>query len=750
MKPNLWPGLRWIIVGCLLAACNSAPTPTLTVPAATVPVITQTDTPAPTPTTPPTPQEVVQQYLTAWQANDYAAMHALLAPESQATLRVADLEAQYRYNLITMTVTAFTPTLTSLDEASGLAQVHVSYATAIVGTLETDVVLPLKRTEAKWGVVFSPAMIWPDLVDGQQLYMVPFTAKRGDIYDRNGVPLVQEADVYSIGFVPGEILPDDVEPVLTGLANLTGFSIDRLNFLYQTSIASQYVPLSEATADVVDRRYGWLLEKPGVYMYAYTDRYYYGNGDAAPITGYVSPLQPDELEGYLAKGYARDQLIGRSGLEKWGEAILGGQNGGQLVLLDAQGNPLRTLSPAVPSVDGQDIYTTIDFELQQDAMFALGDLIGAIVVLKRDTGEVLALASNPSYDPNWFSPFNYNRIAIGNYFSDPREPLINRAAQSSFPAGSVFKIVTMAAGLKSGLFTPDSMYECTGEWSEAGPTAILKDWKEGGHGNVTLVEGLSGSCNPWFYHIGYALYQYNAKYESEIARQFGLGQATGIGAIEENVGQIPDPDWKLQTLGRQWEPLDSVNMAIGQGDVLVTPLQIARLVAAVGNGGTLQQPQLVFTIQPAGGEPTFTFSPIALAQLPIDAAQLTAIQTGMYNVTQEPLGTARNRFRGFRIKVAGKTGTAEDPGVFGTQDPHAWFAGYTLQGREDLPDIAAAVVVLNQGQGSDFGAPVFRRVVESYFDLPFVRYPWESSVGVVATPEPTAEPGAEETPTPTP
>jgi penicillin-binding protein 2 len=170
----------------------------------------------------------------------------------------------------------------------------------------------------------------------------------------------------------------------------------------------------------------------------------------------------------------------------------------------------------------------------------------------------------------------------------------------------------------------------------------------------------------------------------------------------------------------------------------------------VGNGGALQQPQLVLKIQPAEGEPTLAFSTIVQGQLPLDAVQLTAIQTGMYNVTQEPLGTARNRFRGFRIKVAGKTGTAEDPGIFGTQDPHAWFAGYTLQGREDLPDIAAAVVVTNQGQGSDFGAPIFRRVIEAYFGLPFIRYPWESAVGVVATPEPTTEPGAEETPTPTP
>jgi penicillin-binding protein 2 len=744
---------NWILVSVWVGACaQTTPTP-LPTDLPTVQVVTATDTPALTPTPPPTPAELVNQYLAAWQAFDYGAMYALLSAESQSTWTIGDFTTAYRTHMLTMTVTAITPTVTALSEApeagdTAEAQVHLSYGTTLIGQLETDVILPLKRTQGAWGVVFSPTSIWPDLVNGQQLYMVPFTALRGNIYDRHGVPMVQEASVYSIGFVPGEILPDDVEPVLTGLANLTGISIDRLNFLYQTSITNQYVPLTEAAAEVVEERYGYLFEKPGVYLYPYTDRFYFGQGDAAPVTGYVSPLQPDELDEYLALGYARDQVVGRSGLERWGEGALAGRNGGQLVLLDAAGNPLRTLSQPVQSVDGQAIYTTLDFELQQAAQFALGDLIGAIVVLNRDTGEVLALASGPTYDPNWFSAYNYNRIAVGQYFSDPREPLINRAAQAAFPAGSVFKIVTMAAGLKSGLFNPDTEYTCTGEWAEAGPTAILKDWKEDGHGNLTLTEGLSGSCNPWFYHIGYRLFQYDANYESDIARQFGLGQATGIGAIDESPGLIPDPMWKLQNKGAQWEPLDSVNMAIGQGDVLVTPLQMARMVAAVGNGGTLLQPQLVLSIQPTEGEPTFTFSPIPLGQLPINPTHLSAIQTGMYNVTQEPLGTARNRFRNFRIQVAGKTGTAEDPGLFGTQDPHAWFAGYTLQNRADKPDIAVAVVVTNQGQGSDFAAPIFRRVVEAYFGIPYIKYPWESSVGVVATPEPTPDPSAETTPTP--
>ncbi|MGH2523429.1 MAG: penicillin-binding transpeptidase domain-containing protein, partial [Anaerolineales bacterium] len=460
-----------------------------------------------------------------------------------------------------------------------------------------------------------------------------------------------------------------------------------------------------------------------------------------------------ELDAYLARGYARDQRVGRSGLEKWGEEILAGRNGGQLTLLDVQGNPLRAIASGQPT-PAQDIYTTVDFAFQQDVQFALGDFASAAVVLNRDTGEVLALASSPAYDPNWFDPNNANLAGLGQFFSDPSEPLVDRAAQSSYPAGSIFKVVTMSAALTSKLFTPGTEYNCTGTWEEI-PGLVLEDWKEGGHGILTLTEGLSASCNPWFWHIGYGLFNFHPNWLSETARGFGLGQATGIPHIDETPGQIPDPDWKRQVKGENWEPLDSLNLSIGQGDVLVTPLQIARLMAAVGNGGALLQPQLVLRIAPPEGEPTFEFEPIEVGKLPLDETQLAALQEGLYNVTQEPIGTARNRFRGLPrwLNIAGKTGTAEDPGYYGEQEPHSWFAGYTLADLPDQPDIAIAVIVSNQGQGSEFAAPIFRRIVESYFGLPLSRYPWELSVGVVRPPEPTPAEGAPEgaeTPTPVP
>ena len=243
------------------------------------------------------------------------------------------------------------------------------------------------------------------------------------------------------------------------------------------------------------------------------------------------------------------------------------------------------------------------------------------------------------------------------------------------------------------------------------------------------------------------MYDWNPNWVSQVACAFGLGQATGLNGIDETPGLIPDPDWKQKTKAQAWEVIDSLNLGIGQGDVQVTPLQIARMLAAVGNNGLLSQPQLVLKVVPVGGPLSYQFQPIFTGQLPLKPDQLAALQEGLHNVTQDPIGTARSHFRGLIIPVAGKTGTAET----GQPDPHAWFAGYNFAHRADKPDIAIAVWVRNIGEGADVAAPIFRRIVESYFGLPLTRYPWEDSVGAVKTPTPSPTPdgtGATATPTP--
>ncbi|MCS6909108.1 MAG: penicillin-binding protein 2 [Anaerolineales bacterium] len=695
-------------------------------------------------------------YLAAWQAGDYAAMYALLTAESQAAWSAADFEQQYRRELEKITVTQIQTEIIGVEESGDSAQaiIKLKYLTRLVGNLETELNATLRRESGQWRLVFSPTLIWPELVNGQQLLMVTVSPRRGAIYDRNGIPLVQLSEAYTVGLVPSELTEDS--GAISGVARLLGLPAEvvrrQVEAALQAGVGAQYLALGEVT--ITDtQRFGYLFNTPGVQFNAYTDRYYAGNGAAAHVTGYTSFIQPDELETFQARGYMGSERVGRTGLEAWGEPYLAGRPGAQLQLRDANLNFLRMVARTA-STPAQDIYTTIDFNLQQAAQAALSGFTGGIVVMDYATGEVLALASSPTFSPNIFSN-NRHAFLVNSVFNNPQRPLLNHATQATYPAGSVFKIVTMAAALTSGRFTPETRYTCTGTWNETtDPNFIRRDWFEQGHGELTLMQGLTASCNPWFYHIGFDLHNWNPQWLPDMARAFGLGQPTNIGQIEEIPGLIPDATWKQRTRGEAWNAIDSINLSIGQGDVLVTPLQIARMAAAVANGGTLLQPQLVREIRPAEGPPTFTFQPLVSGTLPLSAEQLAAIQEAMKNVPREPIGTARLVFRGFRIPVAGKTGTAEDPGLFGVNEPDAWFAGYTYANRPDKPDIAIAVVVANAGQGSDFAAPIFRRVVEAYFGLPYRKFDWEETIGVPRLPTPTPEPGATpaetETPTPTP
>lgn len=737
-----------VLAGALgLITCAQRQTsPPAAITGAAITAIPTTALASPTPML--TARAVASQYLAAWTNGRYAEMYTQLAAANRAALSAEDFAAENRKWLTIITAVRLAAVITAVTEQGDQAQatVHMRYTTALVGLLETDLTVPLRHEAGKWRVVFSPALIWPELVNGQTLLMVPVVPERGRLFDRDGVALAYSTDVYAIGIVPGELPADD--PVPAAIGRLLGIAPRLIAERYANAIPGQYFPLAEASAEVIDARFGFLKEVPGVYLTPYAGRYYPGQGAAASVTGYLTFITPEELTDYRAQGYSGSERVGRAGLESWGEPYLAGRAGGQLQLRDSANRFLRMVAQTRARA-AQDVYASIDFDLQRAAQAALGALPGAVVALDLNSGEVLALASSPTFDVNLFDPGNYNNLALGSVMDNPQHPFLNHATQATYPAGSVFKIVTMAAGLNSGLFKPDTLYTCTGEWDEIKDPSFAPrtDWKAGGHGRITLVEGLAGSSNPYFWHVGFALHNWDPRWLSKTARAFGFGQRTQT-QLDEDTGVIPDPDWK-QTRGEAWTVIDSLNLAVGQGDVLVTPLQMARLAAAVANGGKLLQPQLVKEVRPPdnGSAPTLILKPIVTSTLPLAPDQLTAIQTAMKHVVSGPLGTARNRFRGLPICLAGKTGTAEDPGFSGEQAPDAWFVGYTCEARVDQPDIAIAVVVQNQGQGSEFAAPIFRRVVEAYFGLSLARYPWEEAVGVPA-PAVSETPAAPNTPSP--
>jgi penicillin-binding protein 2 len=479
----------------------------------------------------------------------------------------------------------------------------------------------------------------------------------------------------------------------------------------------------------------------GLQWTQYNSRFYFDQGASSNIVGYTQFISPENLDQYRRLGYRGDERVGSTGIEQWAEDYLAGVHGGTLYVVNpATGQIVTRVGESAPK-PADSVYLTIDDNLQYYTQQAIKGFNGAAVVIEVKTGRVLAMASSPGFDANIFEPNNPNASNLISQLVPGS--LLNRGAQGQYPLGSVFKIITMAAGMESGLFVPESTLDCQYTWTRL-PDQIRYDWTyqhcqdrlASGRecntsdsvpsGQLTLSEGLMRSCNPFFWEIGYTLYYNNRQNDiANMARAFGLGQPTGIGQIPEEAGQITNPATDI----------DMVNQAIGQGDVLVTPLQVASFIAALANGGTLYRPQLVEKIEPVDGSAAIQiFKPEARGTLPVQPFRLELIKNAMIDVVKDSRGTANFRLRGLTIPVAGKTGTAES----GSGLPHAWFAGYTLaEENTGQPDIAIAVILENIGEGSDYAAPVFKRIVETYYyGTPRSFYWFETNFGVTKTPTP--------------
>lgn len=743
MKFQHW---LFILLIALLASCSTSPSVTTTpslVPTRTLAQPGVGTTPV------PDPGSVASAFLDAWKADDYETMYALITPLSQDAMSQESFVKHYAGIAAEMALSGIDyEVLSSLVEDPSSAQVgyRVIFHSSLVGDIQRETLMNLSLDQGEWRVKWDDSLVMPELAGDNFMGMERYIPARANIYDRNGHALVAQTDVTAIGLVPNQIDPDQEEKLYSWLVRLTGLTGDEIVSRYASFPpgVDWYLPLGEVPAETIASNIDILSGFSGLVLGPYRARYYFDGGIAPHVVGYVTTIQAGQEEEYLRKGYQRDERVGQAGLEKWGEDYLSGVRGGALYVFNPQGQIITRLAEreAQPS---QAIYTTLDRDFQQEVERAISGYRGAVVVLERDTGRVLAIASSPSFDPNAFEPRNRNSSAmLEDIFSDPSTPTFNRAAQGQYPPGSAFKPVTMAAALESGLYTPETTYQCGYFFNElAGLT--LRDWTydhylEDGKtipsGLLTLPEGLMRSCNPFFWHMGLDLYnQDKTTAIADMARGFGLGAPTGIEVIEEEVGNVPVPQ----------SPVDATNLAIGQGETLATPLQVAVFAAALGNGGTLYRPQLVERIAPPDGPPTFEFKPEERGKLPISPENLKVIQDAMRGVvvSTKPYGTAWHRFTGLDINVAGKTGTAES----GFGDPHAWFAGYTFEDRPNQPDIAAVVIVENIGEGSDYAAPIFRRVVELYFyDRPAKLYPWESGFYVTRTPTP--EFVGEETPEP--
>jgi penicillin-binding protein 2 len=728
----------------VLLGCAQAPTPGGGTPnpsaAATTPSLAP---PQVTSIAAPDAKAAAKSFLDGWKAEDYNKMYALLTKVSQDAISKDQFTKHFKGIAAEAALTGVDYQLLSslvINPEASQVGYRVTLHSLLVGDVSRDTLMNLSREKDDWRIQWDDTLVMPELQGGNYLAMdrEGFIPARANIYDRQGKALVAQSDATAIGLYPDNIEPDQADALFGALTSLTGLSSDAIQGMYANfpKGGGWYLPLGEVSADKIGRRYDTLSGLGGLVLQSYKARYYFGGGVAPHVVGYVSAIQPDEVEAYKRKGYRQDERVGRSGLEKWGEQYLSGQRGGALYVFNAKGQPVTRLAEqaAKPS---QSIYTTIDRDLQDAAQKSLRGFNGAVVILERDTGRVLAMASSPNFDPNAFEPVNYNSATLLGDLNNTDKPLYNRASRGQYPLGSVFKIITMATALESGSYTPDSTYQCGYTFDEVTPP--LYDWtwehfqndrKTQPSGLLTLSGGLIKSCNPWFYHIGLDLYNRGLiRSVTDMAKSFGLGSKTGIEAVEEEAGGIPVPG----------SALDATNNAIGQGATLVSPLQVADFVAAVGNGGTLYVPQVIEKVAPPDGAPSKLFAPKERAKLPLKPETLKAIQDAMRGVVEgtKPRGTAQHVFTGINLPVFGKTGTATS----GSGLPHAWFAGYTDAQRKDKPDIAMAVVIENIGEGSDYAAPVFRRLVEVYFrGAPGKLLPWESNYYTTKTPTPPDTP----------
>jgi len=696
----------------------------------------------------PDAQAAMTIFIEAYKVESYVTMYSMLSKLSKDSISQEDFTTRYKDALNSMSLTEIEAEILSALTNPNSAQVafRVTYKTVLAGDLTRDMLANLTLEGGQWHVQWDEGLILPELVGGNKLAMDYQIPSRGDIYDRDGEAIVAQADAVALGIVPGQIDFKSEGTLLYELSQLTGTNPEDIAASYANAGADWYIPVGEVTADEAARILRMNLG--GLFATPYQARYYFDGGAGPQAVGYVITIPAEELEEYQRRGYGGSERVGYAGLEKWGEEYLSGTHGGSLYVISPDGQIITRLAQSDPG-PASSLYLTLDKDLQLYTQDAIKGFTGAAVAIEKDTGRILAMASSPGFDPNLFEPTNVNNQALPDLLNDFNQPLVNRATQGQYPLGSVFKVITMSSALSSGLYTSETPYECGYDFIEL-PDRVLHDWTwehcqdeirtsyaldpenaldlntcyTKPSGEVTLSESLMVSCNPYYWHIGLDLYSSQRTTDiSNMARSFGLGQATGLGQAAEAQGLIEDPTDAIQ----------AVNQSIGQGTVLVTPLQVASFMAALGNGGTLYRPQMIEKIQPIDGAPTSVFKPEARSTLPLSPEYLQILQDAMISVIENPSGTANYRLRGFRIPAAAKTGTAETDGV-----PHAWFAGYTMaEADTGLPDIAIAVILENAGEGSDFAAPVFRRIAESYYyGSPQTTYWFETKFGVTKTPTP--------------
>lgn len=551
--------------------------------------------------------------------------------------------------------------------------------------------------------------------EGNRLRIVPMTAARGVMYDRNGQILVGSRPAYTISIMPnGKPLDDDELAKLATLLHKKPEEIQKKVNDHKHG----YEPIriaNDISMDVVTSIEEHRHELPGVSIDVEPLRYYPYETMASQLFGYVGEVSEDELAEIKEQDpnttVGAGSILGRAGLEKLYDSVLRGIDGGKQLEVDASGRPVAEVDRK-HTVPGSNIHLTIDVNIQKaaeeavkkelDQLRSSGATGAAVVALDPNTGAVLAMVSAPEFNPNWFAN-GITSTQWNQLNNDKSHPFENKVIAGEYPPGSPFKIVTGTAALDLKNVTPDEMIFDSGKhW------LIDKRNAEGeALGWLNFNRALAKSDNVYFYEMGNRLGIENI---DTYARYFGLGEKTGINLVGEAAGNVASPEYKRKVFDQDWYLGETFDAAIGQSFHLVTPLQMAVLLSQVANGGTRYQPYVVSRVDNPDGTPAEIFGPKNLGVLPVPKNIMDLIREGLRDVTSEG-GTASELFKGFPVAVAGKTGTAEN--AHGRD--HGWFVAYAPY---DKPQIVVVALVEQGGFGAGSAGPIVRDILSAYFKVP--------------------------------
>ncbi|MEE9500318.1 MAG: penicillin-binding protein 2 [Candidatus Omnitrophota bacterium] len=539
---------------------------------------------------------------------------------------------------------------------------------------------------------------YKELSENNRIRVVSLASPRGKIYDRSGNLLVSNRISFDVEVIYQEI--NDVERVINSLGDILAMDKDFLSEKIGRSQEMPFVPVKivedikkEKAIQIEEVR----LDLPGVIITTRPLRNYIYKNMLSHAIGHLGKINEAELRKFKTYGYHMQDFVGKDGIERTFNDYLRGVDGGLQIEVDSKGRQLKLLAVKEPR-PGRDLYLSIDKELQELCHSLLAARYGAIVAMEPSTGAILALVSHSDFDPNIFvSPNNFKEIR--NLLNDSRTfPMLNRAISGTYQAGSVFKIVLATAALDSGRFNDKKTFSCNGSFPVG--NRLFHCWREKGHGTSDITEAIKKSCNVFFYQLGLFL---GADELSRYAFKLGLGRPTGIDLPGEVSGLVPTPRWKKSKFKTPWFKGETANYAIGQGYLLVTPIQILRLVGTIANKGKLVTPFIVERIEDV------RLRHAQSQDIRLKDKALETVKEGLRMVVNEPGGTGLYA-RSKEVIIAGKTGTAQNP----EEKPHAWFVGFAPF---ENPRICIVIFIEHGGKGGLEPARFGKKIIEKAKEL---------------------------------